>query len=260
MLSNAGLHRRFWASTACYLINRSPSIAIEKKTPIEVWSGSPADYSELRVFGCTAYAHVDNGKLEPRAVKCIFLGYKSGVKGYKLWNPETSKVVISRNVVFNESAMLHDGTATNGDVESEQKSSVQVEHVIGSGDSSEKENIAVHDAPIAEDPHHTRSFSNPRPPKRLIEEANIVAYALSVADEIEGNAEPSSYSEVIISGDCNKWMTAMHDEMESLEKNGTHLFFVKLPKEKKPLRCKWGFKRLDRWVFLQVMRRGIKHG
>jgi transposase InsO family protein len=33
MLSNAGLHRRFWASTACYLINRSPSIAIEKKTP-----------------------------------------------------------------------------------------------------------------------------------------------------------------------------------------------------------------------------------
>jgi beta-mannanase len=94
----------------------------------------------------------------------------------------------------------------------------------------------------------------------LIEEANIVAYALSVADEIEGNAEPSSYSDVIISGDCNKWMTAMHDEMESLEKNGTHLLFVKLPKEKKPLRCKWGFKRLDRWVFLQVMRRGIKHG
>lgn len=103
-----------------------------------------------------------------------------------MWNPETSKVVISRNVVFNESAMLHDGTATNGDVESEQKSSVQVEHVIGSGDSSEKENIAVHDAPIAEDPHRPRR--DPRPPKRLIEEANIVAYALSVADEIEGNA------------------------------------------------------------------------
>ena len=79
MLSNAGLHRHFWAeaaSTACCLINRSPSIAINKKTPIEVWSGSPANYSELRVFGCTTYAHVDNGKLEPRAVRCIFLGYK----------------------------------------------------------------------------------------------------------------------------------------------------------------------------------------
>jgi hypothetical protein len=33
------------------------------KTSIEVWSGSPYDYSQLRVFGCTAYAHVDNGKL-----------------------------------------------------------------------------------------------------------------------------------------------------------------------------------------------------
>jgi hypothetical protein len=32
--------------------------------------------------------------------------------------------------------MLHDGTTTNGDVESEQKSSFQVEHVIGLGDSS----------------------------------------------------------------------------------------------------------------------------
>jgi transposase InsO family protein len=55
----------FWveaASTACYLINRSPSIAIDKKTPIEVWSGSRADYSQLRIFGCTAYAHIDNGK------------------------------------------------------------------------------------------------------------------------------------------------------------------------------------------------------
>jgi transposase InsO family protein len=53
MLSDAGLHRHFWteaASTACYLINRSPSIAINKKTPIKVWSGSPANYLELRVF------------------------------------------------------------------------------------------------------------------------------------------------------------------------------------------------------------------
>jgi len=132
MLSNAGLHKRFWAeaaSTACYLINRSPSIALNKKTPIEVWSGSPADYSQLRVFGCTAYAHVDNGKLEPRAVKCIFLGYKSGVKGFKLWNPETQKVVISRNVIFNESAMLHDVTSTNVPVESEQHATIQ--HLMG---------------------------------------------------------------------------------------------------------------------------------
>jgi transposase InsO family protein len=74
MLSNARMNKRFWAeaaNTACYLINRSPSIPLNKKTPIEVWSSTPADYSQLRVFGCTAYAHVDNGKLEPRAIKCV---------------------------------------------------------------------------------------------------------------------------------------------------------------------------------------------
>jgi hypothetical protein len=88
-----------------------------KKTSIEVWSGSPTDYSQLRVFGCTGYAHVDNGKLESRAVKCIFLGYQSGVKGYKLWNPQTQNVVISRNVIFNESAMFPDNPSTSAPVQ-----------------------------------------------------------------------------------------------------------------------------------------------
>ncbi|KAG8473056.1 hypothetical protein CXB51_034969 [Gossypium anomalum] len=69
------------ASTVYFLINRSPSVAIEKKTPQEVWSGNPANYSDLKIFGCPAYAHVDNGKLEPRSIKCVFLGYKAGVKG-----------------------------------------------------------------------------------------------------------------------------------------------------------------------------------
>jgi transposase InsO family protein len=87
MLSNAKMNTRFWteaASTTCFLINRSSSIPLNKKTPIEVWSGTPVDYSQLKVFGCTAYALVDNRKLEPRAIKCLFLGYGSGVKGYKL--------------------------------------------------------------------------------------------------------------------------------------------------------------------------------
>jgi hypothetical protein len=39
MLSNAGMSRHFWAEAAfvaCYLINRSPSIPLDKKTSIEV--------------------------------------------------------------------------------------------------------------------------------------------------------------------------------------------------------------------------------
>ncbi|KAG8483625.1 hypothetical protein CXB51_023496 [Gossypium anomalum] len=47
-------HGKEAASTACFLINRSPSVAIEKKTPQEVWSGNPANYSDLKIFGCPA--------------------------------------------------------------------------------------------------------------------------------------------------------------------------------------------------------------
>ena len=111
----------------------------------------PADYSQLRVFGCIAYAHVDNGKLEPRAVKCVFLGYGSGVKGYKLWNPETQKVMVRRNVVFNESVMFVDSSSIDtlsdsSDEEEQQEIGVKVEH-------HDKDEIEIVDNDVAPENH-----------------------------------------------------------------------------------------------------------
>jgi len=40
--------------------------------------------------------------LDSKSEKCIFIGYKDGLKGYKLWKPVTWKVVYNRNVVFRE--------------------------------------------------------------------------------------------------------------------------------------------------------------
>ncbi|KAG8478363.1 hypothetical protein CXB51_028111 [Gossypium anomalum] len=80
-----------------------------------------------KIFGCPAYAHVDNGKLEPRSIKCVFLGYKAGVKGYKLWCPENRKVVISRDVVFDETAMIPNLSLKDSSNKENQK---QVEHQI----------------------------------------------------------------------------------------------------------------------------------
>ena len=65
MLSGARLGHEFWAEaveTSCYLVNRSPSLALEDKTPQEVWIRKKPSLSHLRVFGCDAYAHVPKEK------------------------------------------------------------------------------------------------------------------------------------------------------------------------------------------------------
>ena len=109
------------------MINRPPSVAIEKKTPQEVWFGSPTTSLHLKIFGCPAYAYVDNGKLEPRLMKCIFLGYKSSVKGYKLWCSEPKKLVISRDVIFYETSMIQVLATKDSSVETIQRADKQVE-------------------------------------------------------------------------------------------------------------------------------------
>lgn len=91
-----------------------PQLPLTKEL-LEVWS---------------AYAHVDNGKLEPRSVKCVFLSYKSGVKGYKLWCPETHKTIISRDVSFYETSMLQGLSITDSGDTSEKKPGMQVEFPI----------------------------------------------------------------------------------------------------------------------------------
>ncbi|GKA92355.1 retrotransposon protein, putative, ty1-copia subclass, partial [Tanacetum coccineum] len=78
--------------------------------------GHPSDYGMLRIFGCVAYPHDKQGKLEPRAIKCVLLGYPEGVKGYRLYrlDDESPKIVTSRNVVFNESVMYTNTLKNSG--------------------------------------------------------------------------------------------------------------------------------------------------
>ena len=81
----------------------------------------------MKIFGFPSYAHVINGKREPRSVKCVFLGYTNGVKGYKLWWPNTRKIIVSRDVIFYETAMLRDLPTNDSCDTSQQKSRMQVE-------------------------------------------------------------------------------------------------------------------------------------
>ena len=59
MLSNANLGQELWVeaiSTTCYIINQSPSMEIDCKIPEVVWTNHSYDYSNLKIFGCEAYA------------------------------------------------------------------------------------------------------------------------------------------------------------------------------------------------------------
>lgn len=62
----------------------------------------------MRKFGSVAFVYVNQGKLKPRAVKGIFIGYPTGTKGYKIWMMDGDKCVVSRNVRFQEALMYKD--------------------------------------------------------------------------------------------------------------------------------------------------------
>ena len=72
----------------------------------------------------------------------------------------------------------------------------------------------------------------------------MVVYTLNVAESIDTCEEPSTYEETVSSQDSIRWMVSMEEEMESLHKNGIW-DLVKLPKEKKVIRCKLVFKRKE---------------
>ena len=59
----------------------------------------------LKIFGCTAYVHTpkkSRSKLDPRAEKCVFVGYAPNKKGYKFFNPLTRKIYVTMDATFLE--------------------------------------------------------------------------------------------------------------------------------------------------------------
>lgn len=108
MLKGKNLSNGFWAkvlNTAIYLKNRSPTKSPEFKTPYEALYGFKPAVKHLRVFGSKAFAHIpkeDRRKLDSKAIRCTFIGYCSQYKAYRLFNPSTHKIFVSRDVIFHE--------------------------------------------------------------------------------------------------------------------------------------------------------------
>lgn len=97
----------FWGEcvlTAIYLINRLPTPLLANKSLFELLYQKLPPLAHLRVFGCLCYAVVVHPahKFASRARHCVFLGYPTGHKGYKLYDLDSKKFLVSQDVKFFE--------------------------------------------------------------------------------------------------------------------------------------------------------------
>lgn len=108
LLNSRRVPKKFWPEAvnyAVHILNRSPTLAVRNKTPEEAWSGTKPSVAHFRVFGCLSYAHVPDckrTKLDNKSLKCVLLGISEESKAYRLYDPLSQKVLISRDVIFNE--------------------------------------------------------------------------------------------------------------------------------------------------------------
>ena len=116
MMVAANTPKTFWAeavNTACYIRNRCPTLS-DKLIPEELWSGRKISVRHLRPFGCKVFIHVPKEKrrkLDDRSITGVLLGYSSATKGYRVWDTENKRVLVSRDVLFEEGIFPFKGTS-----------------------------------------------------------------------------------------------------------------------------------------------------
>ena len=108
LLDGANLPEYLWGELCCtavYITNRLPHVHLGNETPYFRMFGTQASLQHLRVIGSSAFVHVEThkAKLDERAWEGKLVGYSPNSRAYRIYNPETRKIVTSRNVTFIES-------------------------------------------------------------------------------------------------------------------------------------------------------------
>jgi transposase InsO family protein len=110
MLKASGLLGTFWGeavSTTVYLLNRTMTKGNGSKMPYELWHGRTPAVHHLRTFGCVAHVKSTGPmikKLNDQSKPMIFVRYGPGTKAYRVYDPTSRRVHLSRDIVFDEEA------------------------------------------------------------------------------------------------------------------------------------------------------------
>jgi hypothetical protein len=119
LLFQSKLPKQFWSFAvihATFIINRVSTPLLQSKSPYHMLYSKPPDLNVLKVFSSLCYAatlYAHRTKLDPRARKCVFLGYKPGMKGVVLLDLNDMKVFVSRDVIHHENILPYNTATTS---------------------------------------------------------------------------------------------------------------------------------------------------
>ncbi|KAL0434330.1 UNVERIFIED_CONTAM: Retrovirus-related Pol polyprotein from transposon TNT 1-94 [Sesamum latifolium] len=267
LLFQASLPDRFWGDcilTATYIINRTPSHILNWSTPYKLLFNKSPTYGHMRVFGCLCYATNTNPhktKLSPRASRCVFLGYTSGQKGYKVYDLLSHSYFVSRDLFYESSFPFASDDPTS-------HTHCPIPLVPHSANDTYSPATPLHidtsdpiptpsAEPLLSPPTSEFVPTAPRRSHRLPSKPSWMndfycyldssdsaytfsgfssAYTYFVAS-LSALQEPRSYKEAAAS---KEWRDAMNDEIMALERNHTWEVTTLTP-GKRAIGCKWVF-------------------
>jgi hypothetical protein len=108
VLKSMNVSGQLWGEAvrhSMHLLNRLPRKTMGSRTHFEAWCGRKPQLGHLRVFGYTA--HVRSSlphlkKLDDRSKPMVYLWVEEGSKAHRLFDPHTKRIVVSRDVLFEE--------------------------------------------------------------------------------------------------------------------------------------------------------------
>nr|GEV74566.1 retrotransposon protein, putative, Ty1-copia subclass [Tanacetum cinerariifolium] len=240
MMSQTTLPKSFWdyaLDTVARILNMVSTKKVEK-TPYKIWHGQAPKLSYLKVWGCEALVKRDTltklDKLEPRSIKCIFIGYPKETMGYSFYYPPENKVLVARNAEFLENSLITQAASRSlEDLEIIQEEDM---HPFIDTSLNYEEDDQEIDEPQSDINPIRRSTRTRHPTNRMCLYINAKEHELGDLDE------PANYKAALLDHEFDKWLNSMNVEMQSMKDNEVW-DLVELPPNGKTVGSKWLFKK-----------------